>query len=68
MPDPIVVPAIVLAALPIGGVADAVIGHFFTSEKTERAPDALNVDFSPVMELMAAATCAPDDDDLPATA
>ena len=47
MPDPIVVPAIVLAALPIGGVADAVIGHFFTGEKTEGAPDALNVDFSP---------------------
>ena len=28
MPDPIVVPAIVLAALPIGGVADAVLDRW----------------------------------------
>ena len=62
------VPAIVLAALPIGSLADAVLGHFFSSEKLAGALDALSVDFSPVTELMAAATCALDDDDLPATA
>ena len=62
------VPAIVLAALPIGSLADAVLGHFFTSETNAGARDSLSLDFSPVMELMAAATCALDDDDLPATA
>ena len=69
MPVQIVgVPAIALAALPIGSLADAVLGHFFSSEKLAGALDALSVDFSPVTELMAAATCALDDDDLPATA
>ena len=69
MPDPIVsVPAIALAALPIGGLADAVLGRFFSGEKSAGALDALNLDFSALTELMAAATCALDDDDLPAAA
>lgn len=64
MADPtIAVPAILLAAAPLGAVVEAVLGHFSTTERTSSAMDALSVDFSPVTELMAAATCAIDDDD-----
>ena len=68
MPDPVVsVPAIVLAAVPIGGMADAV-GRFFSNEKGDGAQGGLPLDFSNVIELMAAATCAFDEDDSTATA
>ncbi len=69
MADPvIVVPAIVLAAVPLGALAEAVLGHFSTTERTTGAMDALTVDFSPVTELMASATCAVDEDDSPLAA
>ena len=68
MPDPIVsVPAIVLAAVPLGGMADAV-ERFFSIEKGDGAPSGLPFDFSIVTELMAAATCAFDEDDSTAAA
>ena len=68
MSDHIVsVPAIVLAAVPIGGMADAV-GRFFSIDKADGAPSGLPFDFSIVTELMAAATCAFDEDDSPAAA
>lgn len=64
MADPaIAVPAIILAAAPLGAVIEAVLGHFSTTERTSSAMDALAVDFSPVTELMASATCAVDDDE-----
>ena len=67
MPDPIVsVPAIVLAAVPIGGMAD-VVGRFFTNERGDGV-QGLPFDFSIVFELMAAATCAFDEDDSSAAA
>jgi hypothetical protein len=69
MPDPVVfVPAIVLAAAPLGALADMVLGHFSTTERTAGALQALSLDMSPVTELMASATCAMDDDEAPIAA
>ena len=50
------------------GGAQAEFLHVAAKGTVLRMPDSLSFDFSPVMELMAAATCALDDDDLPATA
>lgn len=64
MADPAVaVPAIVLAAAPLGALADMVLGHFSTTERTSSAMQALADDLSLVTELMASATCAMDEDD-----
>ena len=64
MADPvIIVPAIVLAAAPLGALAEAVLGHFSTTERTSGALNALAVDSTLLTELMAAATCATDEDD-----
>ena len=69
MADPVVVvPAIVLATVPLGALVEAVLGHFSTTERTSSAMDALSVDFSPVTELMASATCAIDEDEEPLAA
>lgn len=69
MADPaMTVPAIVLAAAPLGALADAVLGHFSTTERTTGAMQALAFDLSLVTELMAAATCAIDEDDISAVA
>ena len=46
-----------------------VAGHFFTMEdKLIGVLRALDADFSPVMDWMASATCAIEEDDLPAAA
>jgi hypothetical protein len=65
MADPaVVVPAVVLAAAPLGALADMVLGHFSTTERTTGAMQALADDLSLVTELMASATCAMDEDEI----
>ena len=60
---------ITLPELPLGALARAVAGHFFAVEdKLTGMLRALDADFTPVMDWMASATCAIDEDDLPAAA
>ena len=69
MADPVVVvPAIVMAAAPLSALAEMVLGHFSTTERTTGALQALAIDMSPVTELMASATCAIDEDESPVAA
>ena len=69
MADPaVVVPAIVLAAAPLSALAEMVLGHFSTTERTTWALQALAIDMSPVTELMSSATCAMDEDESPIAA
>jgi hypothetical protein len=58
-----------LPELPMGALASAVAGHYVTvEEKLLGVLRALDADFTPVMDWMASATCAIDEDDLPAAA
>ena len=63
------VPMNALPEFPLGALRSAVAGHFFTVEdKLIGVLRALDADFSPVMDWMASATCAIDEDDVPAAA
>ena len=63
------VPSTAPPDLPLGALTSAVAGHYVTvEEKLAGLLRALDADFSPVMDWMASATCAIDEDDLPAAA